>query len=87
MDFIIPVPLKSPRWVRAIEVRPANARVFHHANVVIDRSGSSRRQEKIAGFGFPGMDLAVEENTFDPDGHFLSWKPGSSPVVEQDGMA
>ena len=51
---------------RAVEVRPGNARVFHHANVVIDCSGSSRRQEKIAGFGFPGMDLAVEENTFDP---------------------
>jgi tetratricopeptide (TPR) repeat protein len=29
----------------------------------------------------------VEEETFDPDGHFLSWKPGSEPVVEPDGMA
>ena len=34
-----------------------------------------------------GMDLNVEEETFDPDGHFLSWKPGSRPVVEPDGMA
>jgi Flp pilus assembly protein TadD len=33
------------------------------------------------------MDLRVEEETFDPDGHFLSWKPGSGPVVEPDGMA
>jgi tetratricopeptide (TPR) repeat protein len=33
------------------------------------------------------MDLTVEETTFDPDGHFLSWKPGSQPVVEPDGMA
>ncbi len=86
-NFIIPVPIKNARWVRALEVRPGNARVFHHANVVIDHSGSSRRQEMIAGTGFPGMDLTLEENTFDPDGHFLSWKPGSSPVVEPDGMA
>ncbi|HLH02049.1 MAG TPA: tetratricopeptide repeat protein [Bryobacteraceae bacterium] len=86
-NFILPVPIKQERWVRAIEVRPGNAKVFHHANVVIDRSGASRRQEKIPGFGFPGMDLAVEENSFDPDGHFLSWKPGSPPVVEPDGMA
>ncbi len=86
-NFILPVPIKTERWVRAIEVRPGNARVFHHANVIIDRSGAARRQEKIAGIGFPGMDLTVEETTFDPDGHFLSWKPGSRPVVEPDGMA
>ena len=65
----------------------ATARVFHHANVIIDRSRSSRRQERVPGAGFPGMDLNVEEETFDPDGHFLSWKPGSEPVVEPDGMA
>ncbi len=86
-NFIMPVPVKTERWVRAIEVRPGNARVFHHANVIIDRSGSAQRQEKVAGIGFPGMDLTVEETTFDPDGHFLSWKPGSRPVVEPDGMA
>ncbi len=86
-NFIMPVPVKTQRWVRAIEVRPGNAKVFHHANVIIDRSGSARRQEKEAGIGFPGMDLTVEETTFDPDGHFLSWKPGSRPVVEPDGMA
>lgn len=86
-NFIMPVPIKTTRWVRAMEVRPGNPRVFHHANVIIDRSGSARRQEKTAGTGFPGMDLSVEESTFDPDGHFLSWKPGSSPVVEPDGMA
>lgn len=86
-NFILPVPITMTRWVKAIEVRPGNARVFHHANVVIDRSRSSRRQERIPGAGYPGMDLNVEEETFDPDGHFLSWKPGSEPVVEPDGMA
>ncbi len=86
-NFILPVPITTSRWVKAIEVRPGNARVFHHANVIIDRSRSSRRKEATPGAGFPGMDLAVEEDTFDPDGHFLSWKPGSEPVVEPDGMA
>src|SRR3954447_1339575 len=86
-NFILPVPITTTRWVKAIEVRPGASRVFHHANVVIDRSRSSRRQERVPGAGFPGMDLNVEEETFDPDGHFLSWKPGSEPVVEPDGMA
>jgi Flp pilus assembly protein TadD/mono/diheme cytochrome c family protein len=86
-NFVMPVPITTPRWVKAIEIRPGNARVFHHANVVLDRSRSARRHEVSPGAGFPGMDLTFEEETFDPDGHFLSWKPGSEPVVEPDGMA
>ncbi len=86
-NFILPVPITTTRWVKAIEVRPGNSKAFHHANVIIDRSGASTRQEKVSGGGFGGMDLNIEEDTFDPDGHFLSWKPGSEPVVEPDGMA
>ena len=86
-NFIMPVPVTSTRWVKAVEVRPGNARAFHHANIVLDRSRGARRHEVSPGAGFPGMDLVFEEETFDPDGHFLSWKPGSEPVVEPDGMA
>jgi Flp pilus assembly protein TadD/mono/diheme cytochrome c family protein len=86
-NFVIPVPVNSTRWIKAMEVRPGNSKVFHHANVIIDRSGSALRKEPKPGAGFPGMDLTVEEDTFDPDGHFLSWKPGAPPVVEPDGMA
>ncbi|MBV9500048.1 MAG: hypothetical protein JO138_11805, partial [Acidobacteriaceae bacterium] len=86
-NFVIPVPVTKPRWVKAMEVRPGNQRVFHHANVMIDRSGSALRKEPTPGAGFPGMDLTIEEDTFDPDGYFLSWKPGSQPIVEPDGLA
>ena len=86
-NFVMPVPVKTDRWVRAIEVRPGNAKVFHHANVIIDRAGNARRLESKPGRGFEGMDITVQEDSFDPDSHFLSWKPGSEPVVEPDGMA
>jgi Flp pilus assembly protein TadD/mono/diheme cytochrome c family protein len=86
-NFVLPVPIKTSRWVKAMEIRPGNPLVFHHANVILDRSGSALRKEIGPGEGFAGMDLTVEEHTFDPDGHFLSWKPGSEPVVEPDGMA
>jgi Flp pilus assembly protein TadD/mono/diheme cytochrome c family protein len=86
-NFVIPVPIKTTRWVKAMEIRPGSSRVFHHANVIIDRSGAALRYEKTKGSGFSGMDLTLEENTFDPDSHFLSWKPGSMPVVEPDGMS
>lgn len=86
-NFILPVPITSTRWVRAIEIRPGNPRVFHHANVILDRSHAARRREASPGSGFAGMDVIFEEESFEPDGQFLSWKPGSNPVVEPDGMA
>lgn len=86
-NFILPVPITSTRWVRAIEIRPGNPQVFHHANVIIDRSHAARRREASPGSGFAGMDVIFEEESFEPDGQFLSWKPGSNPVVEPDGLA
>jgi Flp pilus assembly protein TadD len=86
-NFVIPVPITATRWVRAVEIRPGAPRVIHHASIIVDRSRSARRREKTRGAGFPGMDLTVAETTFDPDGTFLAWKPGSVPLVEPDGMA
>jgi tetratricopeptide (TPR) repeat protein/mono/diheme cytochrome c family protein len=86
-NFIMQVPIASTRWVRAIEIRPGNPRVFHHANVILDRSHAARRRESAPGSGFAGMDVIFEEESFEPDGQFLSWKPGGNPVAEPDGMA
>lgn len=86
-NFVIPVPITATRWVRAVEIRPGAPRVIHHASIIVDRSRSARRREKTPGAGFPGMDLTVAETTFDPDGTFLAWKPGSIPLIEPDGMA
>ena len=86
-NFVLPLKLAGTRWVKAIEIRPGNARAVHHANVLIDRTHSSRTEEKTPGAGFPGMDLSIEADTFDPDSHFLFWKPGGIPWEEPEGMA
>ena len=86
-NFVLPLKVAATRWVKAIEIRPGAARAVHHANVLIDHSHSARMQEKTPGAGFPGMDLNIESDTFDPDSHFLFWKPGGTPWVEPDGMA
>jgi Flp pilus assembly protein TadD/mono/diheme cytochrome c family protein len=86
-NFILAQPVSETRFVNAIEIRPGNPRVVHHANVVIDRARSSRRRETAPGMGFPGMDLTFESDTFDPDSHFLFWKPGAAPRAEPAGMA
>jgi hypothetical protein len=86
-NFIFPTDFKTTRWVRAIEIRPGEKRVVHHANVLIDRLHSSRAQEKHPGDGFPGMELRIESESFDPDSHIFFWKPGSIPHVEPAEMA
>jgi Flp pilus assembly protein TadD/mono/diheme cytochrome c family protein len=86
-NFLLSPAVLERRYVKAIEIRPGVARSVHHANLLLDRARSSRRQEKTPGEGFPGMDLTLETETFDPDSHFLFWKPGGAPRIEPDGMA
>ncbi|HJX94121.1 MAG TPA: tetratricopeptide repeat protein [Candidatus Acidoferrum sp.] len=86
-NFVFRTPVHRSRWLKAIEIRPGDKRLVHHANVLVDREESGRRLEKEPGAGFGGMELIIESEAFDPDSHFLFWKPGSSPYVEPDGMA
>jgi tetratricopeptide (TPR) repeat protein/mono/diheme cytochrome c family protein len=87
-NFILPTAFGSTRYVRALEIRPGDKRVVHHANLYVDRAHSTRRQEIAEGAGFPGMDVAIDRTTTEPDdGHFLFWKPGGAPYVEPDGFA
>ena len=86
-NFVFRTPVDHTRWLKAIEIRPGDKRLVHHANVLVDRGQSARHREKEPGAGFGGMELTIESEIFDPDSHFLFWKPGSVPYVEPDGMA
>jgi Flp pilus assembly protein TadD len=87
-NFVLPVSVPETRFVKAVEIRPGNQRVVHHANVLVDRARSSRALEGKDGQpGFAGMDINIESNVFDPDGHFLFWKPGTVPFVEAGDMS
>jgi tetratricopeptide (TPR) repeat protein len=79
-NFVLPVPLKTRRYVTAIEFRPGNSRVVHHARVLIDDTHEARRlaaQDQEP--GFEGMDAPGARF---PDGHFLGWAPGKLPGRE-----
>ena len=72
-NFVVPVPLTETRCVRALEFRPGN-RAVHHANIMIDRTRTSRRfddQDPEAGYAGP-----LPSDAEYPDGHFLGWTPG-----------
>ncbi len=86
-NFILPIPINESRWVKAVEIRPGDKRLVHHANILVDRLELSRKMETEPGVGFGGMEIRIESELFDPDSHFLFWKPGTVPYVEPDGMA
>ena len=83
-NFVLPVPLDSARWVKAVQIKPGSKQVVHHAIMQVDRVGAARRldaQDKI--IGFDGMDLGGAEN---PGGHFIGWAPGKTPTIAPEDM-
>jgi tetratricopeptide (TPR) repeat protein len=80
-NIVLHVPLSKARFVQAVEFHPGNARVLHHARILVDETDASHwRDLDDSGPGFGGMD--APEAHF-PDGHFLGWAPGKLAAKEQ----
>lgn len=82
--FVLPIPLSTARFVRAIEFRPGNARVVHHANLGIDPTRASRRLDEHD--AEPGHAGSMAQAASHPAGHMLGWTPGQRPRPVPDGM-
>lgn len=83
--FVVPIPLSSRRYVRAIEFRPGSPKAVHHANIKVDQTRFSRQwDDRVPGPGYEGG--GSREAKF-PDGQFLGWTPWQSPRVSPAGMA
>ncbi|MGB7169516.1 MAG: tetratricopeptide repeat protein [Acidobacteriaceae bacterium] len=87
-NFILPNPFTQTHYIRAMQILPSVPQVVHHANVLIDRTASWRRSHPADWQdGFGGMELEVDAgNIFDPDSHFLFWKPDTPVLFEPPGM-
>jgi tetratricopeptide (TPR) repeat protein/mono/diheme cytochrome c family protein len=84
-NFAIPLPVDALTYVAAVDFSPAGARAIHHANLRFDPSTTSR--ELDAEDNDPGYEGAVSMNARYPDGYFLGWTPGQSPLTSAPGMA
>ncbi len=85
-NFVIPTRLDRPRYVRAMELRPGNLRVAHHAFMLIDTTRESRRLDQMDPQpGYPGMDTGT--GAASPSGHFISWQPGKQASFSLPGMS
>jgi tetratricopeptide (TPR) repeat protein len=83
--FVLPISLTRARYVRAVEFRPGNARVVHHANLGVDRTRSSRLLDlRDAEPGHAGG-MALDAKY--PDGQLLGWTPGQAVREVAPGTA
>jgi len=78
--FVIPAPSPRDRWVRALDIRPGNARVVHHVILFQDTTHTARARDQGAGypcFGTPG---------FLPARGLGGWTPGALPARNPDDI-
>jgi hypothetical protein len=78
--FVIPSTGAPDRWVRALDIRPGNARVVHHVILLQDTSRTARKRDTGSGyecFGTPG---------FLPARGLGGWTPGALPAVNPDDI-
>jgi tetratricopeptide (TPR) repeat protein len=85
-NFVVPIPVDAPRYVSAMEFRPDNPAVVHHAFMLIDTTSESRRLDaQDLEPGFEGMNVGAGAQS--PQGHFISWQPGKVARRSPPGMA
>ncbi|HEX4133921.1 MAG TPA: hypothetical protein VHY84_04795 [Bryobacteraceae bacterium] len=75
--FIVPMNLPRDRFIRAVEFRPSNRRIVHHALLFTD-SRLSSRESRYPCFGSMG---------FLPTLGLGGWAPGMGPIQMLEGTA
>ena len=81
--FVIPIPITGSKTVAAVEFRPGNRRVVHHAILFLDANGAARKKDEAEpgpgyrSFGGPGVL---------PTGGLGGWAPGAMPRRLPEGI-
>jgi Tfp pilus assembly protein PilF len=80
-NFVIPVPISTTRYVRAVEFRADRPQALHHADLAVDLGRASRVLDRAdPGPGFALMDGDQVYNVY-------GWSPGKVPVMEPSDNA
>ena len=85
-NFVLPIPIDSLRYVRAIDLQPGDHRVVHHVVMSVDSTDTSRQEDaRDAEPGYDGMFSRSAARP--PSGFYLGWTPGRVPKAQPEGMA
>ena len=88
--FVIPSGLTRDRIVTAIDFRPGDASVVHHANFFADYSGKARAEDakdEPPGFSVFGTGSFMSYDGTDEDSFGIGgWAPGAEPYTLPEGI-
>jgi hypothetical protein len=87
--FVIPSGVLQNKKLKAIEMRPGNARIVHHALFFADNTGKARNYDnQTPEYGFGGDDFA-DFGTFEVINRtqYPGYVPGQKPRYFPDGLA
>jgi hypothetical protein len=82
--FVAPLNIPAGKYVKAVDYRPSNRRITHHALLFLDNTGMARKlDEADPGPGYSRMGGIG----FLPSGGMGGWAPGAAPHRFPDGAA
>ena len=82
--FVLPLNLGEDKFVEAVEYRPGNRKVVHHALFFLDTTGKARELDAAD----PGLGYArMGGPGFAPTGSLGGWAPGYMPQRLSEGVA
>ncbi|HEX7901953.1 MAG TPA: ascorbate-dependent monooxygenase [Planctomycetota bacterium] len=78
--FVVPIPIDADKTVAAVEFKPGNPAVVHHALMFLDSLGQGRKKD-VDGTGFGGFGgVGIL-----PTGGLGGWVPGATPRFLPEG--
>jgi hypothetical protein len=82
--FVLPLNLAEDKFVEAVEFRPGNRKIVHHAIFFLDTTGKARELDEAD----PGLGYArMGGPGFAPTGSLGGWAPGYMPQRLPGGVA
>ena len=74
--FVVPLNVPAGKYVKAVDYRPANRKITHHALLFLDTTGRARQLDEAD----PGPGYAASGGVgFLPSGGMGGWAPGAPP--------
>ena len=83
-NVVVRAPVTEATWIRTVEFLPGNARVVHHAHMMVDTTESSR---EMAAEDAHLEVMHVSGSAHNPGGFFIGWTPGTSANPGRDDLA
>jgi hypothetical protein len=84
-NFVLPLSVPEGKYIKALEYRPSNRRVVHHALCATDFTGNSRKADEADPLpGYKGS-LNIPGILF--PGSLSAWTPGRDPMPLPEGIS